>query len=498
MGRASKQRASRLRGSSSSSRLSPSRSAQRLEHEALSITYAVGGLRKQVNAYKEYRFPGDHGGPRKWLAIIIGLLDTAEANVKAVREKESQPDEAIRAATQCTEFAYEYLEAFRGAGQEELFYPVVPPLQRMCDALKLKNDFFYRADISSNYELRELDLQGLDDLRRRTPTLRDAVDAVVPPFTRVTMPSRAFSILPHFAIVGHEIGHAIQNRLGKKDQPVAEENRPDFKVLLKRIEGRLRRDYPDLKLSRSQIEEGAKVVFTNWSIEFAADAFGFYLMGPAMFFALSEFLLITASGWGASRDYPPNHLRRDFLFQQMKAGGEKSFARVFERETGEKLTITINNALIPVETGTERIYDDIRAGGDPERGLTACAAAELVVEMRGLRPDIYKFAFDRIASIDRELIYSPERFARDLKEHVPAMVYAIPPIESYNKMTGKMMPVDFVSILNIGWVVLLTKLEELKIGEAKIPRDRRVEVLQGLISKAVELSEARRVWEAAC
>ena len=312
---------------------------------------------------------------------------------------------------------------------------------------------------------------------------------------RVTVPSRAFSILPHFAIVGHEIGHALYRKA--KTSPINRAKSPHLnKGLLSRIRARLDADNPEASkaLSDKQVGDATKAIFTNWINELVADAFGFYLMGPAMFFALSEFLLITGRGIEGSCDHPPNSLRRDLLYRRLTAGGRSSFAAGFKRKTKRELTITINNALLPTEVSAEKIYADIRAGSrDTWRSLTACTSAELVDQIIGFSDNIYDYARAYIVNINSRLIYTPDKFERDLSVHVDGMLYAIPPIECAED-GGVIVPADFVSILNIGWVVLLTRLDQLKLGGKNVSVGRRIEVLQGLILKAVELSEARRTW----
>jgi hypothetical protein len=52
------------------------------------------------------------------------------------------------------------------------------------------------------------------------------------------------------------------------------------------------------------------------------------------------------------------------------------------------------------------------------------------------------------------------------------------------------------SILNIGWATLLTRLDRIpdKGGTAGLSDARRFDQLHQLLLKAVELSEARRLW----
>jgi hypothetical protein len=94
------------------------------------------------------------------------------------------------------------------------------------------------------------------------------------------------------------------------------------------------------------------------------------------------------------------------------------------------------------------------------------------------------------------LIYTAANYESDLANHLPALLAAIPPIENGLEI-GQRAPCDFATIINVGWVALLTKLDQLKVRTT--PDDllgaEKVERLHDLLLKAVELSETRREWE---
>ncbi len=93
------------------------------------------------------------------------------------------------------------------------------------------------------------------------------------------------------------------------------------------------------------------------------------------------------------------------------------------------------------------------------------------------------------------MIYTVDKYDKDLAAHIRPMLLAIPPIESGVKLTER-QAAAFASILNVGWAVLLTKLGDLQVRVGDDPlQAERLEKLHGLLLKAVELSEARRAWE---
>ena len=60
-------------------------------------------------------------------------------------------------------------------------------------------------------------------------------------------------------------------------------------------------------------------------------------------------------------------------------------------------------------------------------------------------------------------------------------------------------PAEFVSILNVGWIALLCRIEDFDANVSDTPKHlrggARSEKLHDLLLKAVELSEARRKWQ---
>jgi len=126
----------------------------------------------------------------------------------------------------------------------------------------------------------------------------------------------------------------------------------------------------------------------------------------------------------------------------------------------------------------------------------AAVLAELHGSIVKLVPIIYEHVLQYLRDNASDALYSPAMFDQDLTDHLGALLEAVPPIEAGTLAEGK-TPADFASILNVGWAVLLTKLSELQVkpsGPDPFGSDR-TERLQGLLSKAVELSEARRIWQ---
>ncbi len=235
-----------------------------------------------------------------------------------------------------------------------------------------------------------------------------------------------------------------------------------------------------------------QTVLLNWIEEFAADAFAGFLTGPAAFFSLSEFLQL-ARHHGICDTHPSNELRRAAIFKQMEAG-TPSFCDVFETHTGIKLTPAINSSLIVAAPSEAEIVRDMTMDGQPPEESAVIAA--LHGSMEPIARATYESVRDYLDQNSPNLIYTASTYANDLTNHLPALLAAIPPIENGLDINQR-TPCDFATIINVGWVVLLAKMHQLRVrtsSEDAIGAEK-VERLHDLLLKAVELSEARREWE---
>ena len=278
----------------------------------LSVKHTIERVRDQADDYLNKNYPGDHPGPKKWLGLVCGLLDTADKNLEEAQDQGKTFDQ-VRALTQnaagACALAYRCMLVFRGATIDELPYPVVTPLQRWLDDLCVTNDTFFRAELISYYELRKFTPAVFDGVHDKSQTFIDAIAEIEWPVFRITVPSKAFGILPHFAIVAHEIGHAVFEKMSW-DLPSLQPNQPPFvRAVLSRLGNPV--DKEDV------VREKIVAIFMSWFEELVADCVAFYLTGPAAFFSLGEFLGLLGGGLGISAIHPGNHLRRKILFSKL-------------------------------------------------------------------------------------------------------------------------------------------------------------------------------------
>jgi hypothetical protein len=416
-------------------------------------------------------------------------LDTAEqylSNSTDASKDEAEVRTLITDASHLCSNAYYCLEFMSGADVAELPYPLVRPLQRWFDELSLSQDTLFRTELVENYELRQFERTTFSGIRDPAPSLVDAITKTKWPILRVTVPGRAMGIIPHFAIVAHEIGHAMMPRIG-----------------LKSVDDAVRREQPAIMARLASLGVASpdrstmdflREVLLNWIEEFAADAFAGFLTGPAALFSLSEFLQL-ARHHGICDTHPSNELRRAALFKEMETGSP-TFCEIFEKHTGVKLTATINSSLIVAAPTEAEINQDMMADGHSKE--ESAVIAVLHGSMGPIAQATYGSVRDYLTPHNPDLLYTAARYENDLKNHLPALLAAIPPIENGLDI-GQRTPCDFATIINVGWVVLLTKMDQLKVRTSSNGAlgAEKVERLHDLLLKAVELSEARREWESA-
>lgn len=461
-----------------------------IDRTRLSVSFLIKRLHTQSIELGQHQFPGNHPGPLKWLNVIEGLLDTAKNLLEqSVSQSTTESLSSIHDAAHLANTAYDCFRLFDGADVEDLPYSTIAPLQRWCDELNISFETLFRAELVANYEVRPFHDRNFREIRNPSDSLTKAIDDIKWPIVRITVPSRDFATLPHFAIVAHELGHILYSQMNWDGNEIEGE--------LVKIRDELYANIA-IRLKVTTLSSEAKTVFkeilSRWIEELAADAFAFYLTGPAIFFALSDFLQLLVGSYGMSKSHPANDLRRAILFEQLeKEGGEsqKSFADIFLENTGEQLTIDFNSALLKETPDSDTIFKDMLKTSKIE----AAVMAELHQSMKIFVSVIYRNVAGHIKGQANSSIYTTTKYEKDLKAHLEPMLGAIPPIEIGDTLETK-APTEFATILNVGWATMLTKLPNLKVAVSNELDDaEKLEKFHDLLLKSIELSEARRVWE---
>lgn len=444
----------------------------------------MGRLRLQAEELRAQQYPGNHPGPKHWLDLVSGLLDTAETYLdkSRVSADASVAIALARDAARLGSLAYQCMSLMQGSSIAHLSPPIATPFQRWLDTLGFNNTALFRAETAANYELLRQDEKPFTRIRDPAASLVSAIAKLKWPLFRITLPTKGFAIIPHFAIVAHEIGHALCDRVNWDLNAFA----PEEKQLIDRVEKRAGSALT--AESRATLQK----VFLHWFHELASDAFALLLTGPAIFFSLCDFFQLLGAGYGLCSTHPANDLRRRAIHRQLiDASSGTSFAAVFQKHTGQELVETFNSGILIPTPAKADIWTDIKSSGADD--FTASILSELHESADLLIPIIYAQARNHLLTVAPATIYTPQTYDIDLEAHLKPMLAAIPPIETVQG-TGH-VAAQFSSILNVGWVTLLTKFDEFRIAADGDDNWERMEVLHSLLEKAVELSEVKRLWE---
>ena len=288
-----------------------------IESARRSCLFFLARLDSDVARLSQIAFPGHHTGPRKWLKYIGGLLETARAYLDTAADPTktiAEANDLIQKAEILGSQAYEWLTHVAGADATAIPHQVVAPFQRWVKSLGIDNTIFFRAEHLSNYELWTFDARGyVATLLRPSQGLIEANVAIQWPVLRVTVPAQAMGMLPHFAVVAHELGHAIQDSILPDFAPFAAEDAA--------FEARVSKRLVSCSLVFGTAEAlRSQLIATAWINEFKADAVGHGLVGPAFFFALSGFLELSNRGYGIAPTHPPSDLRLNMLVSAIGSG----------------------------------------------------------------------------------------------------------------------------------------------------------------------------------
>ena len=118
-------------------------------------------------------YPGYHPGPKIWLDVIVGLVETAQDYLALIDTKPADEKKLLSDAEVLGDQAYTLLSLISGADASQIPHQIVDPFQRWAAALKIDNTIFFRAEHVSNYELATIDCRAMAQnlqLAKRKPS----------------------------------------------------------------------------------------------------------------------------------------------------------------------------------------------------------------------------------------------------------------------------------------------------------------------------------------
>ena len=453
-----------------------------LARARLSVRFFLDRVRDQIDLFRSQQFPGSQQGPYVWLRLASGILDTADGYLTR-SEAASQADalKLTKDAAELCSVAYDHLGHLSGATSDLVPWSVVDPLTEWFTQLGITNTVIFRAELKRNYEIQPFNDAEFKRIREPAQSLTQAIRDARWPILRVTVPSAALSILPHFAIVAHEVGHRVSIPY-------------DATQLQSIISAAAARVTGILGAFDAQTGIDFQTVIYKWIAEFASDAAGLYLTGPASFFSIDFTQLAAMGHHGIGPTHPAHRIRRAVLFRQLTTGSP-SFASVFEKYTQVTLTEELGSSLLT------DVPDKASLSKEIEQRTRSSRMAAVISELNESAPDlageIYKQVHGHLTKTAPNHRYTVTQYEDDLRNHLEATTFTIPPIET-GDILDQRTPCRFASILNVGWAAVLTRVDKIMVRpDPDHPKTGNLATIHNLLLKAVELAEAKRRWDAA-
>lgn len=269
------------------------------------------------------------------------------------------------------------------------------------------------------------------------------------------------------SIIAHELGHClyIERKLEKKLLLLVKPDKQKLDTLVREL---AKSKYATEVEIRSALTRGINEHAKLWVKELTCDALGYCLFGPAYLFAALAVLPLAYAFDNDRSTHPPNRMRFLLLYKMLDKEDEflnildpqvKSFLdswRSFTRSQNPRFTDPIRNL---AGTAILDIYDPI---------VTTATSA-----------------------VGAAGPYSASANAADLQQLVKRAEALITPNEVIEN--GVSREVKFESILNAGWLVYLTGLEDI---QAKFKWDKWEckTKFNDVIARAIELNEIQRRW----
>ena len=348
---------------------------------------------------------------------------------------------------------------------------IVQPLRRYFRSILPGSDIILSSKPELNYSIQEI-AALLRNVFHGT-VLEESCQALPDHLFAINIPSTEFGNILIHAVLSHEVAHGIYARRQIADQvyPKIRIDQEKVRAELERISKATTTAVPpvdDLVARQNATVEVAERI-TNWTEELSCDVIGIHLFGLAFYFAYMHFLLSFSRLDNASKTHPPIRLRLKFMTKVMN--------ELYPREQLRKeITDVLDEwtSICNIKSSLKAAYNEIAVNifEDP---------MNLRVILDGVQNSLGGIA-----------CYSAEQLDFDTKAIEPLFLNLIPAGEmgDFSSEVGT----EVASILNIGWLVYLTRMNEFR---AKLPRSVGTEEgdiigqLQALILKSFEISEIR-------
>jgi len=386
------------------------------------------------------------------------------------------------------------LEYIEGSEVQNTPAALIRPLKRLVRHYLLNSEIIFRSYSQLNYSFAPL----TERLRKvfSGEIFKSLLEGLPEFFAVVSFPKVESNYVLLHCMVGHEIGHGLyqEKNLGEVLIPLVTIDKSALDQIAKVIietESQGQDVSGKQQLSETELGESLRVkelltklinkVIGNWVEELAADAFGICIFGPAYFFAFINFVSAIQLLRSSSYTHPSPSIRMKLMWHLLKSDQKDSadslsFERIFEDKTKDFVQQWVK---VASKEGPplHPIYDIVEKSITP---IIICHICSKVIEgMNGSE-------------------YTIQKYQKNISTLCDLIKNLIPPNEMVDFKQKKTTSSDVVSILNAGWEVYLSFMDEFSKNFEVVYKDNKIECdkkLNELLLKAIELSEIKTRWD---
>jgi len=448
-------------------------------------------LEKEATRFENRRFPSQ--GPRILLNLVRRTNDAIKGSLRAIAEDTElrellTPEQFELKVYRHTEFLpylHWLLSFLQGAEVYDTPYALIPPLRRFLRKCLADSEVIFSSQHELNYSFFEV----AENIRRLYENageekFKELVKEFPSNFIAITFPSVETNHVLLHCMIAHEIGHGIfvRDKLHEKLFPLVRIDHIEITRFARHV---TKPEHPKSQLEllptelqvRQSLTKKINDSIDGWLNELCSDAIGLCLFGPAYYFAFLNFIVSFHYFDKTALTHPAPRLRLRLL-SEMIADGDS--------------TETLGYAPY-FDDNVSRLYESWKKEASTEREL---GDPLYRIVSQAVTPLLKMIANTAIES-SKELIYKTEQFNKT-DELCRLLVNVIPPVELVRTHGAEREITDLVSVLNAGWQVYLSSMEEfaknLRLDSSKNGPESKERLLQILL-KSVELLETITRWK---
>lgn len=433
-------------------------------------------------------------------------LDEIEKDTE-IREtlKPEELEQRVKRYCKFLPYLCNLLEYVEGSEIQNTPAPFISPLRRLVRSYLPNSDIIFRSYSQLNYSYAPLtkrlrEVFGDDTFKQLVHSLPDF-------FAVISFPKVEVNYVLLHCMVAHEIGHGLYQEKNLEDDLITRVQIKDTtldRLAREIVESEFKKQDVSAKvpLKEAQVTESLRIkgaltqaineIIRNWVEELTADGFGVCIFGPGYFFAFINFVSAIRLLQSASPTHPSPRIRMELMCHLLNLKkSEEEDERVKREEKDERETLGFENLF----EGPTKDFVQKWVKVSSMQGQAAYPISDIAEEsITPIIPAICSKVMETMSGSE----YTAQKYAEKVPTLCDLIVNVIPPNEEVDFEKRETTNTDLVSILNAGWEVYLSHMEnfannlELTYLDEKLKCDKK---LNELLLKAIELNEIKTRWD---